>query len=265
MKNLTKLLVPAFALAVGFTSCDKAPTTTTPTPNPQPQTPSAPTPVTPVVADNPSGVMVALRMSFNYSMPQIPMPISVNSDLGIASFYSSPGSSTLVDAGGVKVNSYDLKKADNHAYTITATTGLTPSSLDFNSGSVEWKVAGSSSVNSMSYTHTGSFPDFAGELPKEINRSATLEIELGSDVKNADSVYVVIIDKNGKTVMKSYGAKPAPAKATFSSSDLSALSAVTDNAAYVEVVPFTYKIQSNGGKQYVFIKEYAAVTAVNIK
>ena len=263
MKNFTKIIVPAFALAIGFTSCDKVPTEPT-TQTPTTTTPSSPTPVQPNINGDYSGVMVALKMGFNYSMPQLPIPVNIESEMGIASFYSSPGSGTMVDAGTVKINTIDLKKETNNSYLINATTGLTPSTLNLGSG-VAWSVSGAGSVSAVSYTHTGIFPDFDGTLPTEVDRAKGLDISLGSNISGADSVYVVIIDKEGKIVQKAYGGNPAPAMASFTASDLSGLSAVTDNAAYVEVVPFTYKTPTISGKQYVFIKEYAAVTAVNIK
>lgn len=263
MKRFTKMMIPVVALAIGFTSCDKTTTTPTPTPTPTPNpTPTAPTPVTPTPSGNYWGVMVALKMTFSYTMPQLPMPVSIDTDMGIATFYSAAGSSTLVDAGTVSINSNDLKKETNNSYTVTATTGLTPSTLNLGS-SVQWNVSGAGSISSFSYNHSGSFPDYDGTLPTTINKSQDLQIDLGNDISGADSVYIVIITQS-KQIIKAVGGNPAPAKATITASELSSLPTVSDGTAYIEVVPFRYAINTLSGKQYVFIKEQAVVGTVNI-
>lgn len=268
MKKLVYIIAPAFMLMAGLSSCDKGTTTTTPTPTPTtPTTPTAPTPVTPQPTTGTGywGVLVALQMNFAYSNAQLPMPVSVQSDLGVATFYdaATTGSANLVDAGKVSINGNDLTNNSN-SYNITATTGLTPSSLSLGS-SVKWDVGGSSNVNAFSYTYTGAFPEYTGStsLPTSIDRSKDLEISLGTKVQNADSVYVVIVTA-GKQIIKAYDGNPAPSKATITASELSGLSAVSDNSAYLEVVPFKYILPTISGKKYVFIKEAAAVTAVNI-
>lgn len=265
MKNLFKMTIPALAIMLGVASCDKATTTTTPTTpsNPTPTTPSAPTPMTPSIGGSYWGVLVALKMEFSYNVTGSPFPVSLDYDMGLATFYNGAGSSTMVDAGTVSVNSNNLEKQTNNSYYVSATTGLTPSSLGYNSG-VQWQVAGGNGIPSINYTHTGSFPEYNGTLPSEIDRSKDLEITLGSDVSGADSVYVVIITSN-KQIIKAFNGNPAPAKATITASELGALPAVSDNTAYLEVVPFTYTLPMFGGKQFVAIKEAAAVASVSIK
>lgn len=263
MKNFTKMLVPAIALAIGFTSCDKTTTTTpTPTPTPTPTTPTAPTPISPAPSGY-WGVLAAIEMEFTYNMPQLTIPVSITSDIASANFYSALTSGTLVDAGTVSVNDNDLKNNSN-SYSVTATTGMTPSSLNLGS-TVAWKVGGSGAVSAFTYNHTGSFPTYNGTLPTSITKSSGLEIDLGTNVTNADSVYVVVVGFSGKTIIKAYEVDPTPVKATFTASDLSVLSAAADTSAYVEVVPFTYKPVSLNGKSYMFIKEKAAVAMVSVK
>jgi hypothetical protein len=261
MKNFTKIIVPALALAIGFTSCDKVPTEPA-TKTPTTTTPTAPTPITPTPNGNYWGVMVALKMKFSYTMPQLPIPVSLDTDMGIATFYSAAGSSTLVDAGTVSINGYDLKKETNNSYNITATTGMTPSSLELGNN-VQWNVSGAGPVSSFYFAHSGNFPNYSGTLPSEINKAKDLEISLGSNITGADSVYVVIITSS-KQIIKSFAGNPAPAKATISASELGTLPAVSDGSAYIEVLPFKYSIQNIATKEYVFIKEQAVVGTVNI-
>lgn len=263
MKNLLKTTIPALVIMLGVASCDKTTTTTTPTPTtPTPTTPTAPTPVTPTVGGNFWGVMVALKMEFSYNVTGAPFPVSLDYDMAVANFYNGAGSSTVVDAGTVSVNSNTLEKQTNNSYYKSATTGMTPSSLGYSSG-VQWQVAGGNGIPSINYTHTGSFPEYSGTLPSEINRSQDLVIDLGSDVSGADSVYVVIITAN-KQIIKAYNGNPAPSKATITASELGTLPAVSDNSAYLEIVPFTYKTPTISGKQFVAIKESAVVASVKI-
>ncbi len=263
MKNLFKIAIPVLGIMLGVASCDKATTTTTPTPTtPTPTTPTAPTPVTPTVGGSYWGVMVALKMQFSYAVTGAPFPVSIDYDMGLANFYNGAGSSTLVDAGTVSINSNNLEKQTSGSYYLSATTGMTPSSLNLTSG-VQWQVAGGNGIPSINYTHTGSFPGYSGTLPSEINRSQDLVIDLGSDVSGADSVYVVIITSS-KQIIKAYNGNPAPAKATITASELGTLPAVSDNSAYLEIVPFTYKMPTISGKQFVAIKEAAVVASVKI-
>lgn len=265
MKKLLKITIPVLGIMLGVASCDKGTTTTTPTTptTPTPTTPSAPTPMTPTVSGNYWGVLVALKMQFSYAVTGAPFPVSIDYDMGLANFYNGAGSGTLVDAGTVSINSNNLEKQTSGSYYLSATTGLTPSTLGLTSG-VQWQVAGGNGIPSINYTHTGIFPAYSGTLPSEINRSQDLVIDLGSDVTGADSVYVVIITSN-KQIIKAYDGNPAPAKATITASELGALPAVSDNTAYLEVLPFTYKTPTFNGKQFVSIKETAAVTSVTIK
>lgn len=265
MKKFTILMVPAIAMAIGFTSCDKTPVEPTIPKIDTPQTTAAPTPVTPSAGDGMWGAMIALEMKFTINNPQLPVPVTTSTDMGIASFYdNNNGSGNLVDAGTVSINGNDLEKNTNNSYTLTATTGMTPSTLDLGS-TVSWKVSGGSGISAITHNHTTSgFPDYTGTTPTEIDRSKDLEVDLGSNVSGADSVYVVIVTTS-KTIIKAYGANPAPSKATITASELSGLSAVDDNTAYFEVVPFTYEVSTISGKKYAFIKEAAVVTAVNVK
>lgn len=268
MKKLLQLLIPAVALMVSVTSCDKNNTTTTPT-NPtnptNPTTPSTsgPTPVTPSTGDGMWGALIAVKMQYSYVVPQLGTPVNVETQIGVASFYdNNNGNGNLVDAGAVSINSNDLKKETNNSYTVTATQGMTPSTLNL-SGNVDWKVAGNNGIPSINYTHAGAFPEYSGTLPSTVSKSSDLEVDLGSKVSGADSVYVVLVTQS-KTIIKAFGANPAPAKGTIPASELSGLANVSDNTAYLEVVPFTYELNTTSGKRFAYIKETAVVTGVNI-
>lgn len=253
------MIVPAGAIILSISSCDKTTTTTTPTTNtPTNTTPTSPTPVTPSVG-NFYGVMAAVKMDFSYEVPVIGQT-KISSQIGVATFYdNNNGSGNIVDAGTVSVNSNTFDKQSNNSYTSDATK----TDLGFSNG-VNWKVTGGNGIPSINYTHSGSFPGYSGTLPTEIDKSKDLEIDLGSKVTGADSVYLVLIT-GSTTIIKHYDGNPAPSKGVIPASELSGLTNVTDNSAYLEVVPFTYKTPTVSGKQFVAIKETAAVAGVNIK
>lgn len=263
MKNLLKVIVPAVVVMFSFSSCDKDNTTTTPTTptTTTPTTPTAPTPPTPAVTGNYWGMMAAIQMKFSYTTPQLPTPVSITSDIGVAAFYSSKGNgNTLESAGTVSVNGNALDMNTNNSYTLTATMGLTPSSLSLGSN-VKWEATGSTNVNSLTYTHQGAFPDFTGTVPTSIDKSKDLTISLGSKLTGADSVYIVIVTSSN-TLIKRFGGNAS--SATISATDLGTLPTVTDGTAYFEVVPFNYTTSTLNGKEYVFIKEAAVVSTVDI-
>lgn len=253
-----KKQIMLFAIAatmLGYTSC-KPEETPIPT-DPEPPINNGPTAPTPQV-DNVYGVMVSIKMDYTQVNSMVPMPITLQSEIGVATFPVDLGASTFKDVGAVKVNSYDLDKAENHSYYKVATTGMTPSDFDFDSGS-QWNN-GELGIN---YSHTIGFPKYTGDLPDKINRADGFNIDLSGEITNSpDSIYVLVISGNDY-VQKSFAGNASTAD--FSSSELQGLAAVTDNTAMIQVVPFSITIENIGGKNYAFIKEHAAVKSINIE
>lgn len=262
MKTPHFTITLAIALIVGFSSCKKeeakptTPTTTTPTntagPNPQTPMPSG---------GNISGVLISLKMKYTTQPTGAPMPVDVNSEMGVAVFYNSPGSATISDAGIVSVNSVNLEKQTNKSYLKMAYIGGTPSDLDFDNTS-KWNVAGSSDVPAFSHDHNTAFPEYSGDVPSTITKANGISLSFtSSTLSGADSVYVVIA-AGDKSIVKSYGAKAG--SVTIPASDLQSLPAISDNSAVFEICPFSYDEAVKNGKTYFFIKELAIVRAVNI-
>ncbi|MEZ5017845.1 MAG: hypothetical protein R2800_12380 [Flavipsychrobacter sp.] len=256
MRKLSYLLVPAFC-ALLMASCvkkeDVVPTTpTTPTTNTGP-TPQVPT------QNNVDGVLAAIKM--NFKIEQAGFTIDVVSEVGVASMYSSTGSSTIVDAGTVKLNSNALDKNSNNSYTKTATTGQTPSDLGLSSGA-SWDVSGAGSVSAFTYNHGSTFPKYTGTMPKSITKSSGLTLTFNSgNVKNADSVYVFIAS-GSNSFIKGYATNAG--SITVTSSELSNLATVSDNTAILEILPVKIDLITKNGKQYAFVKEEANVRYINI-
>lgn len=262
MKKLTYLLTPALVVVMALASCDKDSTTTTPTPtNPTNNPTTGPTPQTPAAPSDAHGALVAINMKFK--VEQLGFVIDVNSELGVASFFSSAGnSSSLVDGGTVKLNSNEIEKQSNNSYFTMATTGQTPSDLGLSKGA-SWEVAGNGNVPAISYNHGSNFPEYTGDVPASITKANGLSLKFNSsNTSNADSVYVFIASGNA-TFIKSYAANAG--SITISSSELNGLPDNSDNTAILEILPVKTTVQTFSGKKYAFIKEEANVRYITIK
>lgn len=260
MKKLTYLLTPALVLAITLASCDKVknPVNTNPT-NPTPTQTTAPTPQTPAPS-NVDGALAAVKMKFK--IEQAGFVIDVKSEVGLASFYASTGSSTNVDGGTVKLNSNELEKQSNNTYLKNATTGQTPSDLGMDNGA-SWSVSGNGSVPAFTYSHGSTFPTYTGNVPSEVTKSSGLTLTFNSgNTKDADSVYVFIAS-GSSSFFKGYAANAG--SITISSSDLNSLPTVSDNTGIIEILPVKMTTQTISGKKYAFIKEEANVRYINIK
>ncbi len=248
---MKKLLMVGLAIVV-LGSCSK-------TEDAAPNNPAqGPTPFTPG-AGNSDGFFAAVKMKFAYTNDQIPIPIEIVSDIGTGGVYTSTGSNTFVDVGAVTLNSYNLDKQSNNSYLKAAFIGGTPSTLDLDNGA-NWSVAGANGVAGFSYNHTGSFPSFTGTLPNSLTRSSGITVPM-TGLSGADSVYICVAT-TGKTIVKGFAGNSS--SISLSAAELQDLPAVTDNTAYLEVIPVKFSTQSINSKQYVFIKEWASVTTVNI-
>lgn len=252
MKKQIILLMSGLMLVMA--SCDKA--TTDPTPDPTP-TPSSPTPPTPTVA-NSDGVLVSLMMNMTQNNPNLPIPIEVTTEIGLAVFPTTNGGSTYKDVGSVKVNSIALEKGENNSYLKSATMGLEPSSMEFNSGS-KWSV----SQLGIDYNHDVPFPKYSGELPSVVTRTNGLTIDLAGPISGAPDSVMLFIATQDHTLMKTVQGNSA--SVSFTASELSVLSAVSDKTAYLEVIPYRITSKQINGKLYHFLKEYASVTVIEIK
>jgi len=262
MRNISKIALAA--LIISAASCDKNNTTTTPANNNNNNNNTTTTPTatypTPSGSDI-SGALISIKMKYNTSVTGSPVPISLESQIGAAVFYSAPGSSTMVDAGAVSVNTVSLdKNASNNSYSKMGTMGLTPATLDFDKGS-NWNVGGSSSVTAFTYNHTTTFPEYTGTLPSTVTKASGITLSLSSEVSNADSVYVLVAAGN-TSVLKAFAASAT--NIVIKASDLVGLPNVSDNTAIMEVCPFRYVMTTQNGKKYVAIKEQAVVQNVNI-
>ncbi len=263
MKHLNKFLLPVAAFGMSLmVACNPTDVIPEEPEIPETTTPTAPTPPSPTVAGT-WGALVALKMTLTYS--QMGYDVNVNTEMGIGAFYSAIGSGTMVDAGTVKLNNIALDKtAANNSYSKVASMGMTPADMDIDGG-VNWDVSGGNGIPQFTYAHTGGFPTFSGTIPTTITRADGMALTLNATtVDNADSVYVFFVS-GSTSLLKSYAANAGPI--TISGSDLNTLAASsTTSAAYVEVIPWKYRLQEvgNTAKLMAFIKENAYVKSVTL-
>jgi hypothetical protein len=236
--SIRTTFLAAAAAALIITGCKK---TDTPVDNPT-NTTSAPT----IKMSDGYGAMAAVRSVSFTTVAGIQIPLEVNT--AVAAFYASAGSSTFVDAGTVSLNSKNLAKYTNNAYTYTNLTDP----LSFSA--ISWNVTGSSSVPAVSYTNERSMPDYSGfsTLPTTVTRSAGVTISLGSAVTGADSVYVVLTDYNSHSILKRVVGNAS--ECVFSASELSGFTA---GQGMVQVCPWNYVSEDFSNKKMYFVNESA--------
>jgi hypothetical protein len=258
MKKVLYTSVSAFVFAMMVASCKKE---ETPTPNPPTNdttntNKTAPT-FTPTIADI-NGSLIALQTKT--TVTQSGFSVDNTIETATAVFYGT--GSTIVDAGTVSVNGFDLAKQTNNSYLKAPSATSTTLSLNFSTGA-SWLVSGNSNVSAISYKHGANFPQYTGEVPTSITKANGLSFTFNaSNVKNADSVYVFIAASDGKTFMKAFA--PDAGTVNITASELSGLTTNSNNSAFLEVIPVTYTVQNISGKRYAFIKEQACVKNVNI-
>lgn len=258
MKKITTIpILACIAIAATVSSCKKD-KNTTPTPTPTP-TPTSNTPT--INTGSVDGALISLvTESTTVTMG---IPVTVSTETAVASFYSVTGTGgTMIDGGTVSVNTYALDKQTNNSYTKVASIGMSPSSLNFSSNSSNWSVGGAGSVPAFTHNDNASFPDYTGTLDSVVTRSSGITVSLSGKVSNADSVILFIAA--GSTYVSRTVAGSA-SSVTLSASDLASLPAVSDKTAILEVVPYRYTVQNKGGKNYAFIKEFAATKSINIQ
>ncbi|HTX88093.1 MAG TPA: hypothetical protein VMC08_03825 [Bacteroidales bacterium] len=198
------------------------------------------------------GVMAAVKSINHENLNGIDVPVEAR--IASASFVAQPDSGTNVDAGSVSLNSHALTRQSNNTYLLEDLNN------EVGLGTVTWVVSGSGSVPAINYTSGRVLPDYTGfsSLPSTVTRTAGLTIALGSAVTNADSVYVVISDPNGNSLVRQVPASAS--QCVFSASELSGLSTGT---GILQVAPWNFEKKSFNSQPYFFILEIA-YTKLNI-
>ena len=198
---------------------------------------------TPSIKDG-YGSFAAVHSVSYTTIAGITVPLDVNT--AVAAFYSSPGTTSLIDGGTVTLNTKSLTRSSNNAYSYQNLTDP----LSFNQ--VAWSVSGSSGVPAINYTDDKSFPDYSGynSLPSTLTKANGLIVSLGGSISNADSVYV-IVSGGDKYLLKRFAGNAS--QCTFSASELSVIGNTT--FGMIQVAPWNYKKEDFNSKSYYFVLE----------
>lgn len=198
------------------------------------------------------GVLVAIKSISYQEVAGIQIPIEVNT--ASATFVSSPGSSTFVDAGNVSLNNKELTKQANNSYVYQDLVNP----LSFNS--VSWNVSGANGIPLVAYSDNRPWPSFSGfsTLPASVSKSAGITVTLGSAVSNADSVYLIVASGDGKFAIKRAGGNAA--EVTLTSADLNEIGTGT---GIIQLVPWSFKMEDVESKDFYFVLE-AAYSKMNV-
>lgn len=197
------------------------------------------------------GVLVAIET--NTFTNQFGLQIATPFGTAVAVF---PVGSSFVDAGTVKVNSKALTKQDNNAYvympSLTDATGI-----DFNT--VEWEVAGASSVPAISHSVSADFPKvspISGD-PSSVDVSADFTLATENAITGADSVIFSVLGTKTLMVTK-VGTMYSH---TFSASELNGFT----GTGYVQITAYSSETTNEGGKMIYYINESVVTNMVEFK
>lgn len=197
------------------------------------------------------GVLVAIET--NTFTSQFGLQIATPFGTAVAVF---PVGSSFVDAGAVKVNNKALTKQDNNAYVYMPS--LTDASgIDFST--VDWEVAGTSSVPAISHSVTVDFPKvspISGD-PSTVDVSAGFTLETENAITGADSVIFSVL--GSKTLMVTKAGTMY--SHTFSASELNGLS----GTGYVQITAYSSETSNEGGKMIYYINESVVTNMVEFK
>lgn len=174
------------------------------------------------------------------TIPGLP-PVTTTVGLGVAVF--NDGTSNMVSAGTVQLNSNALTLNSNNSYSYTITT-TNPTGIDFTSG-VNWDVSGGNGFNAFTKNVTLAFPTVS-----EVTSSATIIKSSGytltvNTITGADSV-MFLVGGVSKTLAGN------ATSCTFSSSDLSGLN---NGTTVVQVAAYTYTNETVGTKNVYYGNE----------
>lgn len=194
--------------------------------------------------DDASGVLDAIRNVSYVNTAGFEVPIETNS--AVAAFTATPGSSTLLDAGTVKLNEKALTKYDNNSYVYQDL--LSPLDLS----TVTWQVDGNGSIPVFTKTVSKSVPSFSGYslLPTSITKSSGVTINLSGQVSSADSVYVVIADYQSKWIIKRIGGTAG--SASFTASELEGLAV---GNGLIQISAFNLTAETISNKKFYFVNQ----------
>lgn len=241
---MKKNVLIMFALSTSILfSCSKDEEAATPAPTPTP-TPTTPT-GNPTGNTSPSfiGADASLWAIKSLSVTTIPgmPPVTTTVGLGVAAFNN--GTTTMVDAGTVKLNTTVLTKNANNSYNNTPGTS-NPTGIDFSSG-VTWDVTGNNGFSAFTEVVTLNFPTVS-----EITSSTTITKSSGytltvNTVSGADSVMFLV-----GSVTKTLAGNAT--SCTFSSSELSGLNT---GSTVIQVAAYTFTNKDISGKDTYFGNE----------
>jgi len=202
--------------------------------------------------ENSYGVLVAIKSISYQEAAGIQIPIEVNT--ASATFVSSPGSSTFIDAGQVTLNTKVLSKETNNSYIYQDL--LNP--LNFNT--VSWSVTGANGIPTIAYSDDKPWPSFNGftTLPATVTKSAGVTVNLNSAVSNADSVYLILASNDGNFAIKRVSGNAADV--TLSASEISG---ITAGSGMIQLVPWSFKKEDFDSKDFYFVLE-AVYSKMNV-
>ncbi len=261
-RSLTLLAIATLAIA----GCSKDEPTSPTTDNSSTATGGQPTPS---FAGNGNWGGTLATIAFDFTDPNIPLPIPISMKMGYAQFGTlSGGTTTGIDAGTVKVEGHELSKQTTGgviAYTSYSGSSMaTLNDLTFD-GETEhsWTVSGSGSVPQfdISVQAPSAFSLVAPASGATVSKSSGLALSWTSDNDMRDSMIVTLSPTNGQRYAFTQQSIANTGSFTIPASALASISGQT----VLHVVKYRYAGKSVGGKDYYAVGEVVKQLTITIQ
>lgn len=190
-------------------------------------------------------------------------------DIAYANFAGGNGN-TLANAGVVTLNNFAVPVikypgGDSFYYYTEIYDTAFPHSLNMDTATW-WQVTGNNNIPRFSCDYKGTFPDYSGSLPLNIDKSAGFTVASDAfTVTGSDSLIIIVSDSMNNVVYKQ--ASASAGVVTFSPPELSSLTGATTHSTLVgwmKVIVYQYTVQAISSMKFVFVKEKEVWQAVNI-
>lgn len=250
-KNIKKGLLTVVILAVvgsSFQSCKKDDNNN----NNNNGTPSAST-IPPLSSADAALVAIKTKSYVSYLGYTTELVIGT----GVGAFGITNGSTNYSDVGAITIDGESLTKQSNNAYIYTP-TATNPEGLSLGIP-VDWTVAGGNGFSGFSKSVTIGFPSV-----DSINSSGTIDKSQSytlstATVYSSDSVVFQIAGGNGNKLVTRPGGTTSY---TFSAADVAS---VGTGDAIVQIAPYRYTSDVQGGKTIYYINETVVTKTVKIQ
>lgn len=182
---------------------------------------------------------------------------NVDTEVGTAvAAFSQDGGSNFVDAGTVSVETKNLEKQDNNAYTFTDISQSNPTGISF-STPIDWEISGGTWAAFTASTNKD-FPTVAEINEEEVSSGSDFTLSV-NNITDADSVVFAVYGTNDYALIIKAGNTTSH---TFSASELNNIG---EGNGFIQVTGVVYDQQTINGKAVYLVNETVRTKSVMIE